>query len=218
MDALIKDINYFLVAEAMLGDKEVSTLRVKTTKNNITDFQAIKKYYDAFNQIEIVEDQSVNTNSFNRKDIYDYYKEKKLKYLRNRISAAPEVQISIKLPPRYIYLEDYNDIYNLDYLEDYAKKHNLLYVTQKSFARRSKSLRICKMDLDIVQRINIMRKALAYIGYDYSTLANAALRHFKYEKTFILDSGKLSEMELFCRFAPTRDLEFIRKDLDIDCL
>lgn len=218
MDALIKDISYFLVAEMMLGDKEISSLKIKTPKKNITDLDAIKKYYDAFNQIEIIEDQLVNTNSFNRKDIYDYYKNKKLKYIKNRINSAPEIILPIKLPPKYIYIEDFNDINRLEYLEKYAKANNLIFVTQKSFARGSKSLRICKMDLDIVQRINILRKAVAYIGYDYSVLANTALKHFKKEKAYILDSGTLSEMELFCKFAPTRDLDFIIKNLDLECL
>ena len=57
-----------------------------------------------------------------------------------------------------------------------------------------------------------------YIGYYYSVLANTALKHFKKEKAYILDSGTLSEMELFCKFAPTRDLDFIIKNLDLECL
>lgn len=218
MDVKLKDINYFLVAETMISDKDISSLKIQTPRKNILDLQAIKKHFEVFNNIEITENNSVDTNSFNRKDIYDYYKQKKLKFIKNRINSAPKIEIPLKLPKRYIFIEDYNDIDMLNYLEDYAKAHELVYVTQKSFARSSRLMKVYKMDLDIVQRINILRKAIAYIGYDTSTLANTALKHFKNDKSYILDSNKLSEMELICKFAPIPDLDFIRKDLVLDCV
>lgn len=214
----IKDIQYFLVIQTLFADKDILNMDILSEKKNMTDLEALKSKYEIFANIKIREESKIDRNSVNNKDIYDYIKAKKISYVKNRLFPIPECQISVKLPPRFIYLEDLCNIESLDYLEFIAKKYDIKFITQKSFPRGSKAMKIYKMDLDIVERINILKKSIAYIGYDYSPLANFAQKLLPFNNVHILDSNLLSEMELLARFAPTNNLDFIRETLDIKSL
>jgi len=203
MQLEIENICYLLEIDGYCNQTQLQELTVYTNKNNLNDLFAIKKHIPCYKNMVVVE-KTTCQNKINDKIAMEYFLRGHLPFFGHNIWNIGEVTVPFDLNFDYIYVEDFD---NLDDLEIYADIMKAKIFSTKSFKRRSNKVFSFKSQMTILEKIHLVKNAKFYFGYDYSCLAPIA-KHFLSNKVKIYKTNKLSDEELMFRFINEDNIDF----------
>ena len=203
MQLEIENTCYFVEIDGYCSKKQLEELTVYTNKKNFNDVFAIKKYIPCYKNMVVVE-KEICENKINDKIAMEYFLRGHLPFFGNNIWQTSEISLPFDLNFDYIYVEDYDDLTDL---EIYAGLMQAKIFSTKSFKRRSDKVFSFKSQLSIIERIHLVKNAKFYFGYDYSCLSPLA-KHFLGNKTKIFKTNKLTDEQLMFRFINEDNIDF----------
>jgi len=205
MDIHIKDIKFLVDVDPYCSSSELINARFFTDKNLLLDIENLKNSSLHFGKIEIIP-EIVTQNLFNGQNPFEYFLKGNLPYYGHHLDQVESCEIPFEMKPNYIYVEDFSD---LETLESLSTIYNATILSTKSFNRRSKNVFAYKSYLTLTQRLTLIKNAVIYVGYDYSTMAPIA-KKLLMNNSIIYKTNQLKDEELMFRFINEDNIDFFK--------
>lgn len=203
MNLQIKTLSFLIDIDSYCNFNDLKNAKIYACRTILNDLKAIKLNIKHYRTVEIIEkDDCVNT--INNQNAFEYFLKGHLPFNGCHLTFFDNAELPFNINNKFIYVEDFSD---LDFLENLSGKYDSTIFSTKSFNKRSKKTFSYKGELNIIQKIYLIKNSEFYIGYDYSDLAPLAKIILK-NNTMIHRSGKLSDEELMFRYINENNIKF----------
>jgi hypothetical protein len=199
----IKNLSFIIDIDSYCNFDDLKNAKIYTDNSVSNDIMAIKDNIKHYKKIEIIEKENCQ-NLINGKNAFEYFLKGHLPFYGSHLALFDKTELPFQLMNKFIYVEDFTDI---DLLEKIADKYDATIFSTKSFNRRSKKTFSYKSYLNLIQKIQLLKNSVLYIGYDYSDIAPLA-RIILGKDTFIYKSNQLSDEQLMFRYINQNNIDF----------
>lgn len=204
-----KDINFFTQVQMFINENELMKLEVIAHPSIQKDMESFINEFTAFKKIKLTIDQDVSLNLIDDNEILTYFKKRQPTYSNCKISHQAENTLDKLKNEKYIYVEDFKGDKNLATLADKAKEYGYVLFANHSFCQVIPNVIIDKKRYSLLQKWGMIQHSAGYIGLDTSLFAPAAYHKRYYTKVCILKTEDYIAEDLFLRFYPEENDEFM---------
>lgn len=204
-----KDINFFTQVQMFINENELMKLEVIAHPSIQKGMESFINEFTAFKKIKLTIDPDVSINLIDDDEVLTYFRKRQPTYSNCKISHQAENTLDKLKNEKYIYVEDFKGDKNLATLADKAKEYGYILFANHSFCQVIPNVIIDKKRYSLLQKWGMIQHAAGYIGLDTSIFAPAAYHKRYYTKVCILKTEDYITEDLFLRFYPEENDEFM---------